>query len=192
MTAILLIAVAVLVILAGWASGRLTRSRRTRNPRVGQYSANPLFWLIGLVTFGVGLLAVINGIVRVADASDHPDPFGVASAESQAEAFSLIAWGAVILTVGAYVWRGARRRGARDRFGRLLIIVGYLLLGVALRQTIHSAFNIGAAAQSAQEPRALDPTLVQFLGWGAPAALLVFIGTKMADEKVLMTASVDV
>lgn len=123
---------------------------------------------------------------------DHPDPFGVAGAEAQADAASLVAWGAVTLTVGAYIWRGARRVGARDRLGRLMIIAGYLLLGMAMSQSVHSAVGLWTADQPEQNQQVLDTSMIQFLGWGVPAALLVFLGTRMAGEKVLMTASTDV
>ena len=44
------------------------------------------------------------------------------------DGFAVIVIGFTGLTVGRYLWRGARRRGWRDRLGRLLIIVGYLSL----------------------------------------------------------------
>jgi hypothetical protein len=90
------------------------------------------------------------------------------------------------------VWRGARKRGLRDRFGRFLIISGYALLGVALDTGVHSAVGLW----SARTEESLQSTGVHILLtvalWGIPAAILGRIGFKLASEKALATAEVSV
>ncbi len=146
---------------------------------------NVLFWFVGSITVLVGVVMMIGGALAVADVKD---PFHGAGPERSADAASLVAWGAVVLVNGAYVWRGARRRGLRDRFGRLLIIVGYVVLGIALSQSIHSSVDLWATTSEEAARDVLNRTMLTFLGWGVPAAVLVRLGVVLAREKVLMTA----
>jgi hypothetical protein len=61
-----------------------------------------------------------------------------------------------------------------------------------MSQMIHSAVDLWAAESPGENDEVLGQTMVQFLGWGAPAALLVFLGTKMAHEDILLTANASV
>lgn len=153
--------------------------------------ANVLLWLVGLITIAVALLLVVSGALDVADAGGHPNAFKPKGADALADAASKFVWGVVILTNGAYIVRGARRRGARDRLGRVVIIIGYVLLGVALSQGIHSAVGLWAADLPEAQDDVMIRTMALFLVWGVPAALLVYVGTRMADERIILTANVE-
>ena len=198
-----LVLVALWATLLTWAIATLANDSKARRSRGGRRSTvdpqtqrseyppprpNPLCWFAGALGIGAGLLAVIDGVRQMAAAMDHPDPFGVKGAEAIADAESAITWGVVILTVGLYVWRGARRRGWQDRLGRVIIVAGYLLLGVALSQMLHTAVDLWAADSPGEGEEVLVETMVRFVGWGAPASLLVYVGTRLAHEKILLTA----
>lgn len=131
---------------------------------------------------------LIAGALAVANLEN---PFHGTGPQKAADAASLVTWGAAVLVNGVYVWRGARWRGLRDRLGRLLIIVGYGILGVALNKCIHSAVKLWTTTSEQASNDVLTRTMLTFLVWGAPAALLVWLGTKLALEKVLMTVEVN-
>jgi len=92
----------------------------------------------------------------------------------------------------AYFWRGARKRGLRDRFGRLLIISGYTLLGIALDTGVHSAVGLWSARTEESLQSTGVHALLTFALWGIPAAILGGTGLKLASEKALATAEVKV
>lgn len=149
--------------------------------------ANPIFWAIGVPVMVVGVVKLIGGVRAVLEAMNLPDPFSEHGSQALNDGTGAVVWGAVILTIGAYIWRGAKRRGVVDRGGRLAIIVGYLLLGVALSQAIEVGTGIFTPPT---DPDAIDPgdrALVTFLAWGAPGAAIVRIGTWLAKEKILLT-----
>jgi hypothetical protein len=113
---LVLVLVALWVTLLAWATTTLARDSRTRRARVGRRSTtvesaqrnapesprpNLLFWFLGALAVGAGLLVAISGMGQVAEAMDHPDPFGGKGAEAQADAASTFTWGVVILTIGA-------------------------------------------------------------------------------------------
>lgn len=167
--------------------------RRGSLPTAGSVAVRPVarpnvgFWLTGSVVAVVGVVVVVAGALEVAETLRQVDPFTGRGPRATADAVSSVTWGAVVLTVGAYLWRGARRRGVRDRAGRLVIIVGYVLLGVAMSRSLHVAVRMWrAATEEAAREVTLD-AMVVFLAWGVPAALLVLLGTRLAQEKVLMT-----
>ncbi len=146
--------------------------------------ANPFFWLIGSLAVLAGTGMLVGGAIAVADAENT----GAAGPQDTADPASLVTWGVVVLVNGVYVWRGARRRGWHDRLGRLLIIVGYALLGIALSRTLHISEELWGSTTSGSSNDVLDRTMLAFLGWGVPAALLVRLGTWIAPEKILLTA----
>lgn len=110
-------------------------------------------------------------------------PFGIA--DGMAVAF----WGIIVFTIGRYAWRGARKRGARDRVGRLLLVGGYVLLGVALDQGVHAGVRLWAARTSSGMETAVWQAILTFGMWAIPATVLAAIGVKMASERYLATAS---
>ncbi|TCC32839.1 hypothetical protein [Kribbella speibonae] len=151
--------------------------------------ANPIFRVLGLAVMVLGLINTIRGVGAVLATMDLPDPYSVPGARAIADAAGAVVWGAMILTIGAYIWRGAKRRGARDRGGRLLIVAGYVLVAVALSEAIDVGTGIW---NPPTDPDALDPddeALVTFLAWGAPGAALVHIGAGLAHEKILAKAT---
>jgi hypothetical protein len=162
----------------------------TASPR--RVPPNVAFWLFGGLVVLAGLAVAAAGVNRVIEIGGLNGPFGGQSSKPLADAISTVIWGAVILVNGVYLWRAARRRGLRDRVGRVLIIGGYLLLGVALTETIHVALLLSETRATGQADGVTDAALLTFLGYGIPAAFVVFIGTKLADEKILMTAEVNV
>ncbi|GAA1642801.1 hypothetical protein GCM10009744_36310 [Kribbella alba] len=91
-----------------------------------------------------------------------------------------------MFTIGRYLWRGARKRGIRDRFGRLLIIGAYVLLGFGLDTGVHNAVGLWTSGSAES---VLVRTLVTFLLWGVAASIIGTIGIKLADEKILAKAS---
>jgi hypothetical protein len=175
----------VVITLLAWLFTRFLSPPRHDAADQPPIRPNVLFWLVGSITALVGVVMLIGGALAVADVQD---PFHGAGPEQSADAASLFAWGAVVLVNGVYVWRGARRRGLRDRVGRLFIIVGYVVLGIALSRSIHSSVDLWATTSEEAARDVLNRTMLTFLGWGVPAAVLVKLGTVLAREKVLMTA----
>ena len=116
------------------------------------------------------------------------DPVNGTGPQETADAAGLFTWGTVVLVNGVYIWRGARRRGLCDRLGRLLIIVGYAVLGVAMSRSIYISTELWATTTQEASNDVLNRTMVAFLGWGVPAAALVWLGTTIAPEKILLTA----
>ncbi|HET6291898.1 MAG TPA: hypothetical protein VFG33_00950 [Kribbella sp.] len=158
-------------------------SRRVTTP------PNVAFWVVGTPTMVVGVLVAVRGVVQVMETMEAADPVRGSGPDSLADGASSVVWGAVILTIGMYLWRAAGRRGLQDGIGRLLIIAGYLLLGIALSQGIHVAVGVWSITTEEAAQVLLVELLVTFLAWSAPAALLIHVGTRLAREKVLMTAS---
>ncbi|MEU4194654.1 hypothetical protein AB0E69_22335 [Kribbella sp. NPDC026611] len=151
---------------------------------------NVLFNLVGVVLIVAGLGLTIYGLVAavgVMQAFDplHGDgpPLGIV--DGMATAF----WGIIVFTIGRYFWRGARKRGARDRFGRLLIIAGYLLLGVGLDTGMHAASGLWTEGGTSGGP-VLVRTLITVAAWAIPGSILAGIGFKLANEKALAKAEV--
>jgi hypothetical protein len=158
-----------------------------------RHRPNVLFNLIGvlLIVGGIGLtvvgLAYAVQVVQDFDALRGDGP-PVDTADGMALAF----WGIIVFTIGRYFWRGARKRGVRDRFGRLLIIGGYVLLGVALDRGVHAAVKLWSAGTGEALQSAGLHTVLVFLLWGVPASILAIIGFKLANEKALATAEMNV
>jgi hypothetical protein len=175
--------VGVVVTLVAWVLSRFVPGRRSDD--VKEHRPNVIFWFVGSLTFLVGLVLLVAGAVAVADVEDT---FHGTGPEETADGASLFTWGAVVLVNGAYVWRGARRRGFRDRFGRLLIIVGYVVLGVAMSSSLHNSVELWGTTTEEAGSDVLNRTMLGFLGWGVPAACLVALGCRIAPEKVLLTA----
>jgi hypothetical protein len=154
-------------------------------------SAEPhtLFWGMGSGTMAVGVFTIARGVGRVLDTTELPNQFEGTGPEATADAMSTVSWGAVIFTVGAYLWRAGRRQGVRDRAGRALIIAGYVLIGIALSESIHLAVDIWAVTTEAQGDALTSTIIKTFLGWGVPGAILVRVGcdSRLANEEIIMS-----
>jgi hypothetical protein len=104
------------------------------------------------------------------------------------DGFAVFVIGCTVMTVGRYLWRGARRRGWRDRLGRLLIIVGYLGIGVAL--VILTRFVLEAMGNDSGGTDIIVRGLIIIVAIAVPGALLALPGFRLAKEEPLMEAEV--
>jgi hypothetical protein len=156
-----------------------------------RHRPNVLFNLIGVLLIVGGIALTIVGIAYVFQIMGGFDPFkGDGPPVKTADGAALAFWGIIVFTIGRYFWRGARKRGLRDRFGRLLIISGYVLLGLALDAGVHSAVGLWST-QTEQSMQSVGVrTVLTVALWGIPAAILGAIGFKLANEKALATADV--
>ncbi|WP_018348759.1 hypothetical protein [Longispora albida] len=154
---------------------------------------NPVFWLLGLLGILAGL--AVMALAGLGFYRAFTDPGGPLDGDGPAlftGSFAMFAWGAIVFTLGRYVWRGARRRGSRDRFGRLLIVVGYVLAGFAIQAATRGMYELmtdtssGTGAAEAIVIRALLMTAA----FGIPGGIIGSIGIRLADEKILLTAEV--
>ena len=156
-----------------------------------QHRPNVFFNLIGAVLIVGGIALVVYGFLSAFQVMRGFDPFrGDGPPVRIADGMAVVFWGIIVLTIGRYFWRGARKRGARDRFGRLLIIGGYVLLGIALDRGVHTAVGLWSARSEESLQAVGLNTLFVMLLWGIPAAVLAAIGFKLANEKALATAEV--
>ncbi|MGX9887316.1 hypothetical protein [Streptomyces sp. NPDC002276] len=162
---------------------------------------NVLFSFAGAVVFVAGLGLMVFGLVEVVRGFADTDAIHQLNGGSGPDyrqdqlkpiinGMSALFVGGTVLTVGRYLWRGARRRGWRDRLGRLLIIIGYLVIGVALY--VGTRFMVAmAGANSGDEAQQISTNYLIAVGAiGFPGALLVFLGLRLAREVPLMGVSV--
>ena len=165
---------------------------------MNRHRANPLMLLPGLLLVVIGVLLMIGGIAfaaltllgaeapsvaelgRPSDAAEQLDPF--------IDGFAVVVIGCTVLTVGRYLWRGARTRGWRDRVGRLLIIVGYLFVGAAL--VVLTRFIRAAIADDADGTDIIVRGLITCLLIALPGVALAMPALRMAKEEALMSAGV--
>ncbi|CUR55842.1 membrane hypothetical protein [metagenome] len=179
--------VASLLLVAGWLTIRWVRTSEVRSAS----RPNVLFWLVGAAVALVGLAVIAQGVRAVSELDSGPQGFTREGALETGDAVSTVTWGVVILVNGVYIWRGARRRGARDRLGRLLILGGYLLLGVALSGAVHEGTMPLSASEVQTDDNSTNSAMLPYLAWGVPAAFLVWVGVKLAHERILMTARLE-
>jgi hypothetical protein len=143
-----------------------------------------LFIVFGVIMTLAGLAWAVGVMTNFHTPRGDGPPVGIA------DGMALAFWGIIALTVGRYFRRGARKRGVRDRFGRLLIITGYVLLGVGLDRGVHSMVGLWAAQSAEAGQSSVLHTLVTVAVWAIPGAILAAIGFKLAGEKALATAEV--
>ncbi|MEI8410213.1 MULTISPECIES: hypothetical protein [unclassified Kribbella] len=156
-----------------------------------RHRPNVLFNLVGVLLIVAGCGLTIYGLATAVEIVRGFDPFrGDGPPVAVADGMALAFWGIIVFTIGRYFWRGARKRGGRDRFGRLLIIVGYLLLGVGLDGGLHAAAGLMSASSEATARSAVIEALITTFVWGVPGSILAAIGFRLADEKALAKASV--
>jgi len=154
-----------------------------------RHRPNVLFNLVGMLLIVAGIGVSVFGILMIFAVMADFDPLGGDGPPVEtAVGAALTFWGIIVLTIGRYIWRGARTRGARDRFGRFLIIVAYLLLGVALDQGVRSAVGLWSASGDEASEVVLRTVLI-FAVFGIPASIIGTIGVRLANEKILATAS---
>lgn len=140
----------------------------------------------GLTTIAATLL-VARAVVGLVNADW--DRRGGPPGEDLAPPVSDLIWAVMLLTITYYVWRAAGRAGRRDRVGRVLIVAGYLLLGLALTCAVSTALQDAGSGPGSQQ---LKFALLWVLGLGAPAAFLVWYGARLTGERIVTTAYFDV
>jgi hypothetical protein len=87
---------------------------------------NVLAWALGAIVIAAGIFIGVLGVLDVIDVLGRDNVFSRRNSRPLADAESLVIWGVMIFTIGCYIWRAARRRGWKDRSGRILISIGYL------------------------------------------------------------------
>jgi hypothetical protein len=155
-----------------------------------RHRPNVLFNLIGVLLIVGGIGLTIYGLAYAVQIIRGFDPFrGDGPPVKVADAMALAFWGIIVFTIGRYFWRGARKRGLRDRFGRLLIIVAYVLVGIGLDTGVHNGVGLWSSRSADSGQSVLIHTVVTFLLWGIAASIVGTIGIKLANEKILAKAS---
>ncbi|WP_433467395.1 hypothetical protein [Spirillospora sp. CA-128828] len=159
---------------------------------------NVLFLLAGLILILAGLAAMLGGLLygaqAILGADLRPGDLGDAGddLEPLVNGFTVVIVGCTVMTIGRYLWRGARRRGARDRLGRLLIILGYLVICAAMvimMRFILSALDTGDLGEG---EKILFRGLIVCAVVAVPGLLLALPGLRMAREQALMQGEVEV
>lgn len=174
-------------------------SAPTQQPLTIRHRANPLFLAPGLLLIVIGVVVMVGGLAYMALAvtgmqAPQPEdlgrpPDGAELGRPLMDGFAISAIGCTVMTIGRYLWRGARRRGWRDRLGRLLIILGYLTICMAL--VVLTRFVIEAATALDGTDIGMDVIvrgLLTCLAIGIPGAALTGSGFRLAKEEPLMTA----
>lgn len=141
-----------------------------------------LFKLIGILLTVAGIGAAIAGGIYAFHVVTQFDSIGADGPPGElADGLAVAFWGIIAFTLGRYAARGARRSGGRDRFGRILIAAGYLMLGIALDRGVHSAIGLWGTPEAAGGQSAAVRTLVTVGLWGVPGVIVAAIGTKVAS-----------
>jgi hypothetical protein len=156
-----------------------------------RHRPNILFYLAALVLIVAGAGLAIYGFATAVQSMMSVGPsmsrMPVKIVDGMAQGF----WGVFVATIGAYLWRGARKRGAADRFGRLLIVGGYILIGVALDRGLHSAADLWSTGGDQDEIKSIMiHTMIIICLWGFSGAALATIGFRLAHEKAITTVEV--
>jgi hypothetical protein len=172
-----------------------------RPPATIRHRANPLLLLPGLLLIIVGIVVMVAGFAWAALGVlgiDSPQPEDLGRGpnaggfvEPLMSGFAVFTIGCTVMTIGRYLWRGARRRGWRDRLGRFLIILGYLDICAAF--VVLTQFIIAAATDfdgNDAGTNVIVRGLLICLAILVPGALLTGSGFRLAKEQPLMTAEV--
>jgi hypothetical protein len=149
---------------------------------------NVLAWALGAIVIAAGIFIGVLGVLDVNDVLGRNNVFSRRNSRALADAQSQVIWGVIVFTIGCYIWRGARRRGWIDRSGRILISIGYLVIGFGMSKATHAAVKIWHVSSEEGMQRVALEVGRYFLGFGFIGALLVWIGVKMADEIIILRA----
>lgn len=159
----------------------------------GQNRPHVLFIAAGIVVFVAGIGLAAHGVADLVGVfRSVPSPLQGSGPLAIADGTALVSWGCIVLTEGRYLWRAARRRGWRDRLGRVLTIVGYLMLGYGIDQALHVGVHLWGADSPAEGQRVALEFAITFGAYGLLAVLFVLPGLKLANEKILLKASAGV
>jgi hypothetical protein len=148
---------------------------------------------VGMMVFGflfavLAVLAVSNVGPQLSDLGAGPD--ARSDLEPMMNGFVVAVVGCTVLTVGRYLWRGARRRGWRDRVGRSLIIAGYLVITAALYVLTRFVLEALAADDPGESGQIVFSGLLVCAAIMLPGVLLALPGFRLAKEKPLMKVEV--
>lgn len=149
---------------------------------------NVLAWALGAIVIAAGIFIGVLGVLDVVDVMGRDNAFSRRNSRALADAESLVIWGVVIFTIGCYIFRAARRRGWKDRSGRILISIGYLVIAFGMSKATHAAVKMWHVSSEKGMQRVALEAGQYFLGFGFIGALLVWIGVKMADEIIILRA----
>jgi hypothetical protein len=168
-----------------------------------RHRPNILFLMAGAVLVAIGVAFMVAGLVwavgavgavtvdapQPGDLGLRPDPRG--DLAPLLDGFTVFVIGCTVMTVGRYLWRGARKRGWRDRVGRLMIIIGYLLVGAAVCVLARSGLSALGEADMEVSVQELVRGLIISSAIAIPGAVLTMRGLRLAREEVLMEADVN-
>lgn len=161
-----------------------------------RHRANPLMLLAGLLLVPAGAVIMVGGLAwavlpflspqvpQLSDLGVPPDPRG--DFQPLFDGFAAVAIGTTVLTVGRYLWRGARRRGWRDRLGRGFLVVTSVTIGADL--VLLTRFALAAMDEPGGDGKTLLRGMVIFALIAVPASLLGMAGLRLAREEILMEA----
>ncbi|MQY08197.1 hypothetical protein [Actinomadura macrotermitis] len=155
---------------------------------------NVLFLLAGLILIIAGVALMAFGALTAFQAIPRGDlrlgavPDARGDLAPVINGFTVVIAGCTTLTAGRYLWRGARRRGLRDRLGRLLVISGYLVVTVALYVLTRYLLRALATDDADASVRIVLNGLVVCALIAVPGSLLAVPGFRMAREEPLMRA----
>jgi hypothetical protein len=148
---------------------------------------NVLAWALGALVVAAGVAVAALGVRDLLDVSERTNMFNRRNSVALADAVSRVIWGVMILTIGCYIWRAARRRGWKDRSGLVLISAGYLIIAYGMSQAVHASVKIWAVSSEEGQRRVALEVGSYFLGFGFVGALFVWLGVKMANEIIITT-----
>jgi hypothetical protein len=162
-----------------------------------RHRANPLMLVPGVLLILIGVVVMLGGfawavltVLGLADRTPQlsdlgPGPHAREDLGPMIDGFAVFVVGTTVMTIGRYLKRGARRRGWRDRLGRLLLIITCLAVGSGM--IVLTRFVL-AAMDAPDGAGTILRGLVVFALIGIPASLLGMVGLRLADEEVLMSA----
>lgn len=153
---------------------------------------NVAFYVVGLLVIVAGIGLVGYGVSAVVQAVQRYGGLSGGGMKAMFAAATTVFWGAWIITAGRIVWRGARRRGAKDRFGRLLIIAACVVMGFAFQGTLAGMGGFGHVSSENEVRLQMIATFLPYVILMFPAGILAWIGGKLAREtKPLVEASAE-
>ena len=163
-----------------------------------RHRVNPLMLLPGILLVILGVVVMLGGLAwaaltvldlagrtpELSDLGAAPDAQG--DIGPVLDGFAVFAVGTTVMTIGRYLWRGARRRGWRDRLGRLLLVIACLTVGIGM--VVLTRFILAAMGEFDGSATILRG-LLTFALISIPGSLLGVVGLRLANEEVLMSAS---
>jgi Ca2+/Na+ antiporter len=145
---------------------------------------NVVFYLLGFVVAAAGIGLIVLGATGIATTVQrYESPLRGSGPSALADGAAAVFWGFFVITMGRILWRGARRRGAKDRFGRLLMIIAMVIMGYALQSLLAGAPELWRSTTEDQARSSLIAAYLPYVLLGIPAVVVGTIGGKLANEK---------